>query len=66
MNLELFHKVHRQQASVRIGAQHYLGTYSSLDALPRRFGQLSRIVIVDLPRHHQAAAGGTHGAAIDT
>ena len=39
---------------MRIGAQHYLATFSFLDALPRRFGQLCRIVIVDLPRHQRA------------
>jgi len=31
---------------VRIGAQRYLATFSFLDAIPRRFGQLCRIVIL--------------------
>ena len=31
-----------------------MATYSTLDAVPRRFGQLSRIVIVDLPKHQRA------------
>jgi hypothetical protein len=54
VNLAIYHEAHRQQAPVRIGAQHYLATFSFLDALPRRFGQLCRIVIVDLPRHQRA------------
>ena len=39
---------------MRIGAQHYIATFSALDAVPRRFGQLSRIVIVDVPKHQRA------------
>jgi len=54
VDLARYHDSHRQEAPVRIGAQHYLASYSSLDAVPRRFGQLSRIVIVDLPRHQRA------------
>lgn len=54
VNLAAYHEVHRQQAAVRIGAQSYVATYSTLDAVPRRFGQLSRIVIVDLPKHQRA------------
>jgi SRSO17 transposase len=54
VDLAHYHDSHRQEAPVRIGAQHYLATYSALDAVPRRFGQLSRIVIVDLPRHQRA------------
>jgi hypothetical protein len=54
VNLAAYHEAHRRQAPVRIGAQSYIATFSSLDAVPRRFGQLSRIVIVDLPRHQRA------------
>ena len=54
VDLARYHDGHRQEAPLRIGAQHYLATYSALDAVPRRFGQLSRIVIVDLPRHQRA------------
>jgi hypothetical protein len=54
VNLTAYHDTHRRPARVRIGAQHYIATFSSLDAVPRRFGQLSRIVIVDLPRHQRA------------
>jgi len=54
VDLARYHDSHRQGAPVRIGAQQHSATYSSLDALPRRFGQLSRIVIVDLPRHQRA------------
>jgi hypothetical protein len=54
VNLVAYHEAHRRQAPVRIGAQHYVATYSTLDAVPRRFGQLSRIVIVDLPKHQRA------------
>jgi len=54
VDLAHYHDSHRQQAPVRIGAQHYLATYSSLDAIPRRFGRLARIVIVDLPHHQRA------------
>jgi SRSO17 transposase len=54
VNLVAYHDAHRQQAQVRIGAQRYIATYSALDAVPRRFGQLSRIVIVDLPKHQRA------------
>ena len=54
VNLASYHETHRQEAPVRIGAQHYLATFSFLDALPRRFGQLCRIVSVDLPRHQRA------------
>jgi len=54
VKLAIYHEAHRQQAPVRIGAQHYIATFSFLDALPRRFGQLCRIVIADLPRHQRA------------
>jgi hypothetical protein len=54
VDLAAYHEAHRRQAPVRIGAQSYIATYSALDAVPRRFGQLSRIVIVDLPRHQRA------------
>jgi len=54
INLAIYHDSHRQESPVRIGAQHYLATFSFLDALPRRFGQLCRIVIVDLPKHQRA------------
>jgi len=54
VDLALYHETRRQEAPVRIGAQRYLATFSSLDALPRRFGQLCRIVIVDLPKHQRA------------
>lgn len=54
VDLARYHHSHRQEAPVRIGAQHYLATFSFLDALPRRFGQLCRIVIVDLPKHQRA------------
>jgi len=54
VDLAHYHHSHRREAPVRIGAQHYLGTFSFLDAIPRRFGQLCRIVIVDLPRHQRA------------
>ena len=54
INLAIYHDTHRQQSPVRIGAQHYLASYSVLDAVPRRFGQLCRIVIVDLPKHQRA------------
>jgi len=54
VDLARYHDSHRQEAPVRIGAQHYLATFTFLDAVPRRFGQLCRIVIVDLPRHQRA------------
>jgi len=54
VNVALYHQAHRQEAPVRIGAQHYLASFSSLDAIPHRFGALCRIVIVDLPRHQRA------------
>jgi hypothetical protein len=54
VDLACYHDTHRQQAPVRIGAQHYLASFSFLDALPRRFGELCRIVIVDLPKHQRA------------
>jgi hypothetical protein len=54
VNLAAYHDAHRRQAPVRIGAQHYVAIYSTVDAVPRRFGQLSRIVIVDLPKHQRA------------
>jgi len=54
VDLAAYHDAHRQQAPVRIGAQHYIATFSTLNAVPRRFGQLSRIVIVDLPKHQRA------------
>jgi SRSO17 transposase len=54
VNLAIYHETHRQEAPVRIGAQHYIATFSFLDAVPRRFGQLCRIVIVDLPKHQRA------------
>jgi len=54
VNLALYHETYRQEAPVGIGAQHYLASLSALDAVPRRFGQLCRIVIVDLPRHQRA------------
>ena len=54
VNLAAHHEAHRQQAPVRMGAQSYIATYSTLDAVPRRFGQLCRIVIVDLPKHQRA------------
>ena len=54
VSLALYHEAHRQEAPVRLGAQHYLATFSFLDALPRRFGHLCRIVIVDLPKHQRA------------
>jgi hypothetical protein len=54
VDLAVYHEAHRQEAPVRIGAQRYLATFSFLDAVPRRFGQLCRIVIVDLPRHQRA------------
>lgn len=54
VRLDLYHEAHRRHAPVRIGAQSYSATYSTLDAVPRRFGQLSRIVIVDLPKHQRA------------
>jgi hypothetical protein len=54
VDLAHYHDSHRQEAPVRIGAQHYLATFSFLDAVPRRFGQLCRIVIVDLPKHQRA------------
>jgi len=54
VDLASYHESHRQQAQVRVGAQRYVATYSALDAAPRRFGQLSRIVIVDLPKHQRA------------
>jgi hypothetical protein len=54
VHLAAYHEAHRQEAPVRIGAQSYIATYSTLDAVPRRFGQLSRIVIVDLPKHQRA------------
>jgi hypothetical protein len=54
VDLALYHDTHCQQALVRIGAQPYLASFSFLDAMPRRFGQLCRIVIVDLPRHQRA------------
>jgi hypothetical protein len=53
-DLAAYHDAHRQQAPVRIGTQRYIATFSTLDAVPRRFGQLSRIVIVDLPKHQRA------------
>ena len=54
VELVAYHDAHRRQAPVRIGAQSYVATYSTLDAVPRRFGQSSRIVIVDLPKHQRA------------
>jgi len=39
---------------MRIGAQSYIATFTTLDAVPQRFSQLSRIVIVALPRHQRA------------
>jgi hypothetical protein len=54
VDLARYHGSHRQQSPVRIGAQRYLASFSFLDALPRRFGQLCRIVIVDLPKHQRA------------
>jgi hypothetical protein len=54
VNLAIYHETHRQEAPVRIGAQHYLATFSFLEAVPRRFGQLCCIVIVDLPKHQRA------------
>jgi hypothetical protein len=54
VDLCAYHDSHRQEAPVRIGAQHYLASYSFLDAIPRRFGQRCRIVIVDLPNHQRA------------
>jgi len=54
VDLAAYHQAHRGQAPVRIGAQHYIATFSALDAVPRRFGQLSRIVIVDVPKHQRA------------
>ena len=54
VNLAGYHETHRQQALVHLGAQRYLATFSTLDAVPRRFGQLARIVIVDLPKHQRA------------
>ena len=54
VNLASYHEAHRRQAPVRIGAQRYLATYSTLDAVPRLLGQLARIVIVDLPKHQRA------------
>ena len=54
VNLTCYHERHRQQAPVRLGAQRYWATFSALDAVPRRFGQLARIVIVDVPKHQRA------------
>ena len=54
VDLASYHEDHRHSATVRIGAQHYLASFSSLDAIPRRFGQLARLVIVDLPKHQHA------------
>ena len=54
INLAIYHDTHRQESPVRIGAQRYLATFSFLDAVPRRFGQPSRIVVVDLPKHQRA------------
>jgi len=54
VDLALYHETRRQEAPVRIGAQRYLATYSTLDAVPRLLGQLARIVIVDLPKHQRA------------
>jgi len=39
---------------MRIGTQEHVATYSTLDAVPRRFGRVSRIVIVDLVKHQRA------------
>lgn len=61
-----YHAAHRQQAPVRIGAQHYVATYSTLEAVPRRFGHLCRIVIVDLPRHQRAVLLSTDLALLPT
>ena len=54
VDLEAYHRAQGQTARVRIGQQSYLATYSSLDALPRRFGQLCRIVIVEMRNHKRA------------
>jgi hypothetical protein len=54
VDLTRYHDSHRQEAPVRIGAQHYLASFSFLDAVPRRFGELCRILIVDLPKHQRA------------
>ena len=54
VDLGAYHETHRQEAGVRIGAQRYPASFSALDAVPRRFGQISRIVTVDLPKHQRA------------
>jgi hypothetical protein len=54
VDLAAYHATHSQQARVQIGQQSYLATYSSLDAIPRRFSQLCRIVIVEMRNHKRA------------
>jgi len=66
VDLARYHDSHRQEAPVRIGAQHYLATFSFLDAVPRRFGQLCRIVIVDLPKHQRAVLLSTDISLLPT
>jgi hypothetical protein len=54
VDLTSYQETHRQTAHVRVGSKSYLASFSTLDAVPRRFGQLCRIVIVDLPHHKRA------------
>ena len=54
IDLAAYHASHSRPARVQIGQQSYLATYSSLDAVPRRFGRLCRIVIVEMRNHKRA------------
>ena len=54
VELAAYHAAHGQTARVQVGRQGYLASYRSWDAIPRRFGQLCRIVIVDLRNHKRA------------
>lgn len=54
VDLTSYQETHRQQARVRIGRKSSLASFSTLDAVPRRFGQRCRLVIVDLPYHKRA------------
>ena len=54
VDLTRYQETQQQQAQVRIGRKSYLASFSTLDAVPRRFGELCRIVIVELRGHKRA------------
>jgi hypothetical protein len=54
VDLAAYHRTYRQQAPLSIGLRRHLVTFSTLEAVPRRFGHLCRIVIVDLAKHQRA------------